>query len=126
MGIDTVIAVALVAAFGAVIMKGFGYRGANVMTAAVITLMLSYMLTSAAPVFEFFQALPDRLVPYADSAIKAVGIGYISGITADVCRELGENGIAKAVSSVARIEIILVALPHLYEITDLASELLGG
>ena len=126
MGIGYFAALALLSASGAVIIKSLGFRASGVMTAAVITLMLSSMLTSALPVFDFFDTLPKALTPYAESAIKAVGIGYISGIVSDICRELGEGGIAKAVASAAKIEIVLVAMPHIYEISELAARMIGG
>ena len=126
MGIEGIAAVAVLATAGAVIIKTLGSRGAPVMTAAVITLMLSAALGAAEPIFDYFGTLPDALAPYAESAIKAVGIGYTSGIVADICRERGEGGIAKAVTSLSKIEIVLVALPHLYEISELAIGLVGG
>lgn len=126
MGIETISAIAILATAGAVIIKTLGSRGAPVLTAGIITLMLSASLGAAEPIFEFFGTFPDALSPYVESAIKAVGIGYTSGIVADVCRELGEGGIAKAVTSASKIEIVLVALPHLYEISELAIGLVGG
>ena len=57
-------------------------------------------------------------------ALKAVGLGYLFGIVRDVCAELGEGGIAKAVSVVGRVEILLVALPYFEKTIALGLEVL--
>ena len=125
-GVGAIICVALLATVGAVVLKGFGFRGASVFSAAAVTVMLASAIASAHPIFEFFKIIPSSASEYTESVIKAIGIGYATGITSDICKELGENGIAKAVSVGAKIELVLLALPHVYEITELALELLEG
>ena len=49
-------------------------------------------------------------------ALKVLGLGYLFGISADICRELGESGIAKSVEVVGRVEIIAVVIPYFEEI----------
>ncbi len=59
------------------------------------------------------------------AAMRILGIGYLSGVTADICRSLGEAGIARAVTLVARLEILLVALPFLETVLALAFSLVA-
>ena len=59
------------------------------------------------------------------AAVKILGIGYLFGMCADVCRELGEGGAAKAVETVGRVEIIAVVIPYFKEIVSVGAELLG-
>jgi len=59
------------------------------------------------------------------AAIKVLGIGYLFGICADLCRELGEAGIAKACEVVGRVEIIAVVIPYFEEIIKVGVELIG-
>lgn len=125
-GIESLISVALLATAAATLLKGLGFRGAAIFSAAVMTLMLGYAISSARPVFELIGGIADGSAEYTQAAVKIVGIGYATGITADICRELGENGIARAVLFGAKIEMILIALPHVYRITELAVELMGG
>jgi stage III sporulation protein AD len=61
----------------------------------------------------------------AGAAIKILGLGYLFGICADVCRELGENSIAKAVEVAGRAEILMVVIPFLEEIIEMGAELLS-
>ena len=125
-GVFSIIGAALLASVAAVLIKGFGFKGAEIFSATAVCALLAYALSSSLPIFDFLSDMPEDISEYAGSCIKAVGIGYATGITADVCRELGEGGIAKAVSVAAKIEIALVALPHIREITDLAIELMKG
>lgn len=57
-------------------------------------------------------------------ALKVVGLGYLFGFTADVCRELGEGGVANAVGVVGRVETFLVVLPYLEKTLELGTGLL--
>ena len=60
----------------------------------------------------------------AGCALKVVGLGYLFGFTADVCRELGEAGVANAVGLVGRVETFLVVLPYFEKTIELGAGLL--
>ena len=51
--------------------------------------------------------------------IKIMGVGYVFGIGADICRELGEGGVANALLGVGRVEILLICMPAFSEIFEL-------
>ena len=59
------------------------------------------------------------------AALKVLGLGYLYGICADVCRDLSEAGIAKAVEAVGRVEIVAVIMPYFEEIIKVGVELIG-
>lgn len=56
--------------------------------------------------------------------LKALGISILTHITATVCRDAGEGSIAYYVESGGKIEIILLSLPLLRELVNVALELL--
>ena len=58
------------------------------------------------------------------SILKVIGIGYVSGISTEVCRDLGAGGVAAAVSIFARLEALIVVIPHLVETVRIGMELL--
>ena len=58
-----------------------------------------------------------------ESIMKILGIGYLSGICSDVCKELGEAGIASIVVTIARLESFAVISPLIVEILTLGLEL---
>ncbi len=56
---------------------------------------------------------------YAKRAVKIIGIGYLTGVCADICECLGEAGVARAALMAGRLEILVIALPHFLEIIEL-------
>jgi hypothetical protein len=55
--------------------------------------------------------------------LKILGIGYLSGLSSDICKELGEAGIASVVVLLARLEILLIISPLIIKILTLGLEL---
>lgn len=60
----------------------------------------------------------------ARCAMKVVGLGYVFGFTSDVCRELGEGGVANAVGLVGRVETFLAVLPYFEKTLEIGAGLL--
>ena len=56
--------------------------------------------------------------------LRALGIALICELTAILCRDLGERGLAQGVQLFGKLEIILLSLPLLDQILDIAKELL--
>ena len=53
------------------------------------------------------------------AALKIVGIGYVYGISSEICEELGETRIAGILGLSARVETFLVTLPFLKRIVEM-------
>ena len=85
----------------------------------ILTLLASMLLVGT--VNEEIGTLVSKIIPLAadagigeacECALKIVGLGYVFGITSDVCTELGEVGVSKAVGLAGKVEIRIVALPY--------------
>ena len=63
---------------------------------------------------------------YIALVLKVVAIGYIVGLCADVCRDMGETRIASGIELCGRVEIILLCLPLISEIIDTAVKMTGS
>ena len=48
---------------------------------------------------------------FLQTALKAVGLAYLAGFTAQVCRDAGEGALAGKVELVGKVAILLLALP---------------
>lgn len=124
---DAALGILLIAAVSALILKSFGFRGAPLVAViASVSLIGSSAdtLSGAVGIYEELAAHPDT-ERYVSAALKAVGISYLSGISADACREIGETGIAKTVSLITRLELIALSLPFIKEILLLSESLLA-
>lgn len=66
----------------------------------------------------------SALSSYAVILMKALGIGYMTVITEGICREAGEGTIALGVELAGRTQIILLSVPLITSLTEIAKELL--
>ena len=126
MGALQIGAVGLLMAVTAVLLKDLGWRGAAVFSAfslvALLSLCTEGILKISGVVFDF--ASQSALSEAASGVLKITGVGFLMGATADVCRELGEGGIARGVILAGRLEILCIALPFLQKIVAIGMELL--
>ena len=58
------------------------------------------------------------------AATKVVGVGYVFGICADICRELDAHLVASALTFGGRVEIILIVMPYFVKTVSLGMEML--
>ena len=55
---------------------------------------------------------------------KALGIGYITTITANICRDANESSLALALEFAGKVQILLLALPLVSSLLETAKSLL--
>lgn len=114
------VAVCLVAA---VLLKNFGFKGVPVLISVAISAAVTAYVGELGGVFYTLgEVLGDNGGVYISAAVKILGVGYLSGMVADVCREFGEGGLASAAVIVGRLEILIISLPFLEKIIALAAE----
>lgn len=84
-------------------------------------------LSLADPIVSYLQgvAATSAIAPYAPMLFKALAIAYITQYAAELCRESGESGMASGVELVGKIEILLLSLPLVGEILQMAEHLLS-
>ena len=125
--ITRIAGLALVAAITAFLLRGFGWKGAPVFISMAFVGIISLAAPYLSEVFGFIKSSASvyGIESSVTAVAKVVGIGYLTGITADVCRELEAGAVSGAVVLVGRIEIIAVVLPFFGEIMRLGGELLS-
>ena len=57
---------------------------------------------------------------YVPVLLKAVGFSILTEISAGICSAAGEEGLARAVGIVGRCEIVLLSLPYVRELVEIA------
>ena len=124
--IPKICAFAIVSSLLAVFLGDLGFKNKK-----LISILSSVLILSAANegVGVFVNKVTDlsKVAGISEAclcALKAVGLGYVFGFTADVCTELGEVGVAKAVTIAGKLEILIVALPYFEKAIELGFELL--
>ncbi|MDE6020763.1 MAG: stage III sporulation AC/AD family protein [Ruminococcus sp.] len=113
---DTVSAAALciVGAAVAILLKQYCREQAMFSSIAVCVMVLAAALAFASPVIEQLESLFEKTSldkAYFKSLLKAVGICYMTGITADICRDSGEQSLASAAEIWGRMALLTLTLP---------------
>ncbi len=92
-----------------------------------ITLLLfGAALALYAPVLGRIRALFSLTgaAEYASPLIRALGIALLCELSTSLCKDLGEGAVAQGVQLFGKLEILLLCLPLLDEVLDIAKELL--
>lgn len=119
-------AVGLISAVCLLLLREVGWRGAPIFAAVASLAIIGFVLPEIKDMSEGLASALDLVgaTETARSVIKIVGLSYLFGISADVCREVGSDRIASAVILAGRIEIALVAVPYVIQMLKLGMELM--
>lgn len=84
--------------------------------------LIGYAISSYVPTLTYMTEVMNEsaLAPYAQTLLKAVGIGFVVQISADMCRDTGESGIASKLEIAGKAEILILCLPLIKELLALA------
>ena len=67
----------------------------------------------------------SNMEAYFPLLLRAVGIALLSEVTATVCRDAGEESIAKSVELLAKAEILILSFPLIKQLFDTAELLVS-
>lgn len=127
MNIFTVAAVGLIGTFFAVFMRKMGdeYR-VCVSIFCVCALLIA--------IFPYFSELWAQILSFSKLSgtdienftflLKAVGIGYISQFSSDICADAGENAIASKIELAGRICILAMTVPVVGSLVEMIGKML--
>lgn len=92
-----------------------------------IILIFGIVITMLSPVFTYLKELMGNTLSseYSAIIIKALGIGYLTQISSELCRESGEGTIATGIETVGKIELIVLSFPLISKIISVSEELLS-
>jgi hypothetical protein len=113
----------LVFALSAVLLRNLGWRGAPVFAVLALIVLLSELPVHLGALFSVSElAFAGKS---GEAIAKIIGIGYLFGISSELCRELGESAIASGLVIAGRLEIIGVSVPFLGELIEGALSIIG-
>lgn len=123
MNVLAVCGAALVAVSAVAVIRELRPAIAPYCSAAASIIILGYVISSATPITEFLKQMDSLTSGGISVMIKALGIAVGCQLTADVCRDCGENTSASRVELAGKIGIMLLALPLVRDIVQIAGEL---
>lgn len=118
------IAYVLITLFLGVILRELGFKGSRLVLLLGMISVIGASVTYVGKLIELYGMLGMGSDEYAVAMIKIVGIGYVFGICADICSELGEVGLANAVCLFGRIEAVTLSAPFVKMIVEKGIELI--
>ena len=113
---------AIVAALCAMIVKECGGKLSLLVGIVGGLVIFFYALSAFSETFSFLYefAYAEGLSSHISTVLKILVIGYCVSLTADTCRELGEAGIASKLEILGKAEMLLLCLPEMKKIIELA------
>ena len=126
-GMEQVAVVAIVGALCAVVIKPHAREIALAVSLCTGAVILLGVLQAAGEIRELFSALAEAagLAPAVLSPmLKTVGISILTRITAALCRDAGEGGVASFVEVAGAALALVVTAPLLRSVLDTLSALL--
>lgn len=120
--------IAILSAVCAFLLRGLSNRAAPIFASLAAIFILSLCESSIDRIMSDIVGIASGadLSEPVSVILKIIGLGYLFGISADICRELGEGGIAKALEVAGRVEIILLSVPYLIKTLNLGVGLIEG
>jgi len=88
-------------------------------------LIIGTAVAMAMPVIESLRDMASQsgFSEYTEVVFKAVGIGVVTEISAAICNDAGESALASQIGFFGRAEILLLSLPLLKNVIDMASQI---
>lgn len=110
----------------AFLLSELGFGGKKIFTVLSIVAILSFVTEGLSSIVGEVGAIAELggVSESARCAMKILFLGYVFGISSEICTELGEGGIARVMTIVGKTEIILVILPYVRDIVNLGVSLI--
>ena len=129
MSVVTIVGITVVAAFLAVLIRR--YHPEYSMAIGLITgiLVLALLIGQLMPIFNRLRTLLDSAslpAEYGLVLFKALGISLLAQLSADACRDAGENAMAEKAELAGKVFLLILALPLFEKIAELAVQLMNG
>lgn len=99
-----------------------------VAVASGVVILLVLVVNVAGSVQKFFGLFSGnaQISYYFKIALKALGIAYLTGFIADMCRDFGQTSLASKAELAGKFAIFFLAVPLLEALLDMAYKVAGG
>ena len=93
---------------------------------ASIIVIFAAVIALISPIIKFLNGIMGQTMPieYMEIILKTLAIAYMTQISAELCRECGENSIAFGIETVGKIEIVILSLPLISNVISMSREFL--
>ena len=124
MSILQIAALAVLAAALAFVLRTLGAKGAPALTVAAGLAFVAYAVARYGEALTAIREMAER-AGVSDGVgviLRMIFVGILCAVAAEICRDVGESTLATRVEICGKAEILLLALPFLLELVNLALE----
>jgi len=100
---------------------------ANIAVAVAGALIMAYAVEAVVPFITFVKdiAAEKGVESYFTLMLKALAISFCCRMSAEICRDCGENTLASRVELAGKVGIVLISLPIVKQLFEIAKDMLG-
>jgi stage III sporulation protein AD len=100
---------------------------ASIAVAVAGVLIFGYVIKGISPFVSFLKTAASETGSegYFLLMLKAMAISLCCRMSADICRDCGENGLASRVELAGKFGIVLISLPIVRALFEIAKDMLG-
>lgn len=127
MEIVRLVGIALIAAVLAILLRAERPELAIQVSIAAGALLLLLTVGRLVEVLELLLGLVRRAgldLFYLNTVLKIIGVGYLVGFAAQICRDAGERAVAEKLELAGKVAIMALALPILLAVVDAVTRIL--
>ncbi len=123
-----IVAVVIIAAVLIIILKNQRSEYAFLTLIVSVTLVMIFVISN---LWSSFSSLRDLFAKsgnsgaYFTTALKALGIAYIAGFAADVCRDFGLSSLAQTAEIAGKVTIFVLSIPLATAVMEAALKFVG-
>ncbi len=122
--------VAAVGLTALLILRAYKPEWAPMLRMAVTVIAVGLTLSMAITALSYAQELAVGLgTPDGEGwsiLLKALGVAFLTEVSASVCRDSGESGLATWVETAGKLEILLLSFPLIRAVMDTVGALVSG
>ena len=97
-----------------------------VAAAVSVVLIFIYLLKGISPFVGFLKSISEEngMWGYFSLMLKAVAISLSCRMSAEICRNCGENALASGVELAGKFGIVIISLPLVKQLLDIAKDMI--
>lgn len=127
MNILTVCGFAVISACIIAVIRSLRPELATIAAAVAGLLIVTYVASSVMPFVAFIKDIASQrgVESYFTLMLKALAISFCCRMSSEICRDCGENTLASRVELAGKAGIVLISLPIIQQLFEIAEDMLG-
>jgi stage III sporulation protein AD len=100
---------------------------ASIAVAVTGVLIFGYVVEGLLPFLKFIKGIAAQtgVESYFTLMLKSLAVSLCCRMSADICRDCGENSLASRVELAGKVGIVLISIPVVTQLFEIAKDMLG-